>query len=321
MQQLTLSVSDAVGLTSRHNISDAHGRKIVAKGRVLTQADITLLASHGIDRVTVVRLAADDIDEHVAASRVAHRVTGDYTQAKPPHHGRADVEATVDGVLLVEIAALARWHQIDGVTIATRRTYDVVRPGQRVATIKILPFAIRAQLLAIESIPPVLSIKPFVRTRIGVVLIGAPATYERLMRSHVQSLVTRLTVIKSQVVAVQQALSEVDAVRHAFDALLPMVDLIITLGETSIMDRDDVMPQALVATGGCITCYGAPVEPGNLLLLGMIGTTPVMGAPGCIRGSATNVVDLVLPRLVAGIDVDAHDVYALAHGGLLEEDA
>jgi molybdenum cofactor cytidylyltransferase len=81
------------------------------------------------------------------------------------------------------------------------------------------------------------------------------------------------------------------------------------------------MPQALVATGGRITCYGAPVEPGNLLLLGMIGTTPVMGAPGCIRGSATNVVDLVLPRLVAGIDVDAHDVYALAHGGLLEEDA
>jgi molybdenum cofactor cytidylyltransferase len=321
MQQLTLSVSDAVGLTSRHNISDAHGRKIVAKGRVLTQADITLLASHGIDRVTVVRLAADDIDEHVAASRVAHRVTGDHTQAKPPHHGRADVEATVDGVLLVEIAALARWHQIDGVTIATRRTYDVVRPGQRVATIKILPFAIRAQLLAIESIPPVLSIKPFVRTRIGVVLIGAPATYERLTRSHVQSLVTRLTVVKAQVVAVQQALSEVDAVRHAFDVLLPMVDLIITLGETSIMDRDDVMPQALVATGGRITCYGAPVEPGNLLLLGMIGTTPVMGAPGCIRGSATNVVDLVLPRLVAGIDVDAHDVYALAHGGLLEEDA
>lgn len=320
MQQLTLSVSDAVGLISRHNISDAHGRKIVAKGRVLTQADITLLASHGIDRVTVVRLAADDIDEHVAASRVAHRVTGDHTQAKPPHHGRADVEATVDGVLLVEIAALARWHQIDGVTIATRRTYDVVRPGQRVATIKILPFAIRAQLLAIESISPVLSIKPFVRTRIGVVLIGAPATYDRLRRSHVQSLVTRLTVVNAQVVAVQQALSEVDAVRHAFDALLPMVDLIITLGETSIMDRDDVMPQALLATGGRITCYGAPVEPGNLLLLGMIGTTPVMGAPGCIRGSATNVVDLVLPRLVAGMDVDAHDVYALAHGGLLEED-
>jgi molybdopterin biosynthesis enzyme len=320
MQQVTLNVAAAVGLISRHNISDANGRKIIAKGRVLTPADIALLVQNDIHHITVVRLAPDDIDEHTAASLVAQRCVGIHTSAKPPHHGRADIVATIDGIVIVDVDALMRWHQIDGVTIATRRTYDVVHPSQRIATIKILPFAVPASQLAIVSIPPVLSVRPFVRTRIGVVLIGAPATYERLMRSHVASLEARLAIVHAQVVAIQRVVAEIDSVRHAFAELLPLVDMIITLGETSIMDRDDVMPQALLAAGGRITCYGAPVEPGNLLLLGMIDTLPVMGAPGCIRGSAMNVVDLVLPRLVSGIDVNAHDVYVLAHGGLLEED-
>ena len=320
MHQVTLNVSAAVGLISRHNISNAHGHKIIAKGRVLTQPDIALLEQHGIQYITVVRLAPDDVDEHTAAALVAQQCVGAHTLAKPPHHGRADIVATINGIVEVDVDALTRWHQIDGVTIATRRTFTIVHAGQRIATIKILPFAVPASQLTIASIPPVLLVRPFVRTRIGVVLIGAPATYERLMRSHVASLETRLAIVHAQVVAIQQVIAETDFVRQAFAELLPIVDMIVTLGETSIMDRNDVMPQALLAAGGRITCYGAPVEPGNLLLLGMIGTLPVMGAPGCIRGSATNVVDLVLPRLVAGIDVNAHDVYALAHGGLLEED-
>lgn len=320
MQQVTLPVSAAVGLISRHNISDMHGHKLIAKGRVLTHADSELLAAHGIKQITVVQLSVDDIDEHTAAALVAQRCLGAHTTAKPPHHGRADVVSQIDGVVCVDSVRLAQWHRIEGVTIATRRTYTVVHSGQRIATIKILPFAIRASLLSNDAIAPVLSVYPFVRTRVGVVLIGAPATYHRLRRLHLTSLEHRLVMVQSRVVAIEQAVSEVNVVRQAFDALRPHVDLIITLGETSIMDRDDVMPQALVAAGGHVTCYGAPVEPGNLLLLGMLGMTPVMGAPGCIRGAAMNVVDLILPRLVAGIEVNADDVYALAHGGLLEED-
>lgn len=320
MQQVTLDVAVAVGLISRHNISDANGHKIIAKGRVITPSDVALLASHHIQHITVVRLAPDDIDEHTAAALVAQRCSGRYTTTKAPHHGRADIVSTMDGVVIVDTDALMQWHQIDGVTIATRRTYTIVRPGQRIATIKILPFAVPAHALAHALQPPVLSVQPFVRTRIGVVLIGAPATYERLMRSHVAALETRLATVHARVVAIQHVIAQIEAVQQAFAMLLPVVDMIVTLGETSIMDREDVMPQALLATGGHITCYGAPVEPGNLLLLGVIDAIPIMGAPGCIRGAATNVVDLVLPRLVAGIDVAARDVYALAHGGLLEED-
>jgi molybdenum cofactor cytidylyltransferase len=77
------------------------------------------------------------------------------------------------------------------------------------------------------------------------------------------------------------------------------------------------MPQGLLHAGGAITCYGAPVEPGNLLLLGQLAGIPVIGAPGCIRGHSRNVVDELLPRIVADFLPTASDVYALANGGLL----
>jgi len=91
----------------------------------------------------------------------------------------------------------------------------------------------------------------------------------------------------------------------------------IIAGETSIMDRDDVTPQALRLAGGRVEHYGAPVEPGNLLLLGYLDELPVLGAPGCVRSRDVNIVDLLLPRLLAGERVTRRDIVELGHGGLL----
>ena len=97
--------------------------------------------------------------------------------------------------------------------------------------------------------------------------------------------------------------------------------MLIIAGETSIMDRDDVTPQGIRLAGGRIEHYGAPVEPGNLLLLGYLGppggAVPVLGAPGCVRSRDTNIVDLLLPRLLAGESITRQDIVALGHGGLL----
>ena len=71
--------------------------------------------------------------------------------------------------------------------------------------------------------------------------------------------------------------------------------------------------------GGEVECYGAPVDPGNLLLVAYRGAVPILGAPGCARSPKTNIVDLVLPRLLVGDRVTAADVAALGHGGLLED--
>ncbi len=85
----------------------------------------------------------------------------------------------------------------------------------------------------------------------------------------------------------------------------------------SIMATDDITPRGIQRAGGQIELYGAPVEPGNLLLLAYRDGKPIIGAPGCIKSRETNVVDLILPPLLAGDRVTRGDVIAFAEGGLL----
>jgi molybdenum cofactor cytidylyltransferase len=85
------------------------------------------------------------------------------------------------------------------------------------------------------------------------------------------------------------------------------------------MDRHDIAPRAIERAGGEVTCFGAPVDPGNLLMVGYLGQVPVLGAPGCARSRKVNVVDWVLPRLLVGDRLMRGDVMALGHGGLLED--
>ena len=79
------------------------------------------------------------------------------------------------------------------------------------------------------------------------------------------------------------------------------------------------LARALERAGGDVVSFGAPVDPGNLLLVGRLGTVSVLGAPGCARSPRENVIDAVLPRLLAGDSLTREDVVALGHGGLLED--
>jgi molybdenum cofactor cytidylyltransferase len=85
------------------------------------------------------------------------------------------------------------------------------------------------------------------------------------------------------------------------------------------MDRYDIAPRAVERAGGGITCFGAPVDPGNLLMLAYLGDIPILGAPGCVRSPKRNIVDEVLPCLLVGDRLTQADIIELGHGGLLED--
>jgi molybdenum cofactor cytidylyltransferase len=46
---------------------------------------------------------------------------------------------------------------------------------------------------------------------------------------------------------------------------------------------------------------------------------PVVGAPGCARSKKVNIVDWILPRLLAGDRLTRKDIVQLGHGGLLQD--
>jgi molybdenum cofactor cytidylyltransferase len=96
-------------------------------------------------------------------------------------------------------------------------------------------------------------------------------------------------------------------------------DPIIIFAASAIVDRGDVIPAALVEAGGEVIRLGMPVDPGNLMLLGRLGPTDVIGAPSCAASPKLNGFDWVLARRLAGVEVRTEDVAAMGLGGLLKE--
>ncbi len=327
MYQTILPPEQALGHILRHNLADERGRKAFSKGHRLTPADLPRLRMLGVESLRVAVLEPGDVHEDEAARRLADAVCGPGVTAQAPVASRVNLLAEADGVVRVDAGRLLQINQIDGLTVATLPSHVLVRARKRVATIKIIPFAVpEAALRQAEEISStgavVISLSPLRHHNIGVILVGSTAARERIEHGVAPAIESRIIELGSNILATRYVPSDEPAVAAAIDSLHAAgASMLIIAGETSIMDRDDVTPQGIRLAGGRIEHYGAPVEPGNLLLLGYLdrpdGTIAVLGAPGCVRSRDTNIVDLLLPRLLAGEAITRQDIIALGHGGLL----
>jgi molybdopterin biosynthesis enzyme len=327
MYQTTLPLEQAVGHILRHNLADVNGRKALSKGHRIAAADLPRIHALGLSHLRVAVLEPGDVHEDEAARRLAEAVCGPGVVARPPAASRVNLLARADGVVRVNVVALLRINDVDGLTVATLPNHTLVRARKRVATIKIIPFAVpevdlaRAEAIgraALSGPGSVVALTPLRRLDVGVILVGGAAARERIERGVYPAIEARITELGSTVLASRYVESEEAAIATVITELRRAgARMLIIAGETSIMDRDDVTPQALRLAGGRVEHYGAPVEPGNLLLLGYLDELPVLGAPGCVRSRDVNIVDLLLPRLLAGERVTRRDIVELGHGGLL----
>ncbi|KKK53162.1 hypothetical protein LCGC14_3097540, partial [marine sediment metagenome] len=95
-------------------------------------------------------------------------------------------------------------------------------------------------------------------------------------------------------------------------------DMLITTGGMSV-DPDDVTRFAIRSLGAEDLLYGAAVLPGAMFLLGFIGEVPVLGIPACGMYHSITVLDLVMPRVLAGERLTRRDIAEMGHGGLCLE--
>jgi molybdopterin biosynthesis enzyme len=326
MYQAILPPEQAIGHILRHNLPDERGRKAFSKGHRITAADIPKLRALGVEHVRVAVLEPGDLHEDAAARRLAAAVCGPGVLARAPAASRVNLLAEADGVVQLDVERLLKINQIDGLTVATLPNHALVRARKRVATIKIIPFAVPEDALSqAEAIgragDPIVSLHPLRALPVGVILVGSMAAQERIEQGVLPAITARIAELGSAVAAVRYVPPDDPAIGAAIADMRAAAELIVVAGETSIMDRDDVTPQGIRLAGGRIEHYGAPVEPGNLLLLAYLEsagrTLPILGAPGCVRSRDINIVDLLLPRLLAGEYIAKQDIVALGHGGLL----
>lgn len=322
-------VAEAAGQVLGHNVSDATGRRALRKGHSLSAADVERLRELGRDSVYVARLEPGDVAEDAAADRIAAGLAGPELHRTASRSGRVNFHAESLGVFRVDVERLRATNRATGVALATLRGGSAVRRDAIVATLKVVPFALPESVVAglvaaLEASGPVLGLDPIEPARVGIILSGAPSARERILRGYLGALEPRLLALTASIAAtdfvpLEDAQDEVRLAATLERQIEQGVELVVLAGETAIQDREDIAPRAIVRAGGEVTAYGAPVDPGNLLLLAFKGRVAILGAPGCAKSPKTNIIDLVLPRLLAGERMDAAALIELGHGGLLDD--
>ena len=125
----------------------AHSHRVnegrIAKGTRLTQAHLDQLTHAGVHRIWVARLDGQDVDEDEAADRLARAAAGPGLSLSRALTGRCNLHADVRGLVEVDPVRLQALNRSDWrLTLATVARHALVEPGDPVATVKVIPFAV-----------------------------------------------------------------------------------------------------------------------------------------------------------------------------------
>jgi molybdenum cofactor cytidylyltransferase len=317
-------VAEAEGAILAHSLR--LGPTALKKARVLSRADLDLIAAAGLSNIVVARLEAGDIGEDEAAGRVAASIAGAEIEAAAAFTGRANLFAKAKGLLVLDRERIDRLNLVDeAVTLGTLPPFAIVEPRQMVATVKIIPFAASEAAVArcadlARTGGALLRVAPFRPLAAALIQTRLPGLKESILDKTREVTEARLRALGCRLGAEERT-------AHASADLAPQIrtmidcgaDLVLIHGASAILDRRDVIPAAIVAAGGRIDHFGMPVDPGNLLLLGHVEDRPVLGLPGCARSPKVNGFDWVLERLVAGLPVGPDEIMRMGAGGLLAE--
>jgi len=315
---------EAVGAIAVHSIRT--DGLVLKKGTVIGPSEAAALARAGIAELVVAQIEPGDIAEDVAAGDIAAAVAGPGVRVNAAFTGRANLFAEQAGVLVVDREATNRLNRVDpAITFATLAAFAPVIPGQMVATVKIIPFAVSAPardaaVVIAARARPLVRIAPYRVGRIGIVSTLLPGLADKVIDKTLKVTASRIAPTGAAIISERRVAHDSQALATALETTLSSgAELLIVFGASAIADRRDVIPSAVEAVGGEIEHFGMPVDPGNLLLVGNIRGRPVLGAPGCARSPKENGFDWVLTRLLAGLDVTSDDITGMGVGGLLME--
>lgn len=315
----TISLDEAEGAVLAHTHRVEGG--VLRKGTVLRETEIDALRAAGTHQVVAASLEPGDVNEDAAAAAVAHAVAGSHVRTDTADTGRANLFADRPGLLMIDAQTVHDLNAIDpSVTLATLTPFARVSAGQMVGTVKVIPFAVagsvlRACLGAVAR--PPLWIAPWRMRRVAAISTLLPSLKPSVVDKTIDILARRLADTRAAVSTDLRVQHEVAPLTDALRSEAAHADAMVVFGASAVVDANDVIPAAIRAAGGRVEHFGMPVDPGNLLVLGEIGSVPVIGAPGCARSVKRNGFDFVLDRLLVGNRVTAEDIRAMGVGGLL----
>ncbi len=322
MRAQTIDVQECTGRILSSAIFRPGGKKLLAKGHILREEDIRILQSEGMANIWVAELEADEIPEDEAVCAIAGEMAcGSYEIQLAPG-GRANLLATENSCVLVDDDLLRQANCTSGVVIATALNFSFATAGQRIATVKSAPFAMsksdfEGSLNMLRDRGPIMQARPVKGASIAVLYTDplngdrARLLFEPVLRQKLEKFGLRSQVNMA-------VLENEEHVSRGLQQLLRSKPAAILVASTTApAGPEDAVGQAMSKIGCEIERFLAPVEPGNLLLMGYKDQVPILSAPGCFRSLRPNVIDLLLPPVMARYRISTWEVSCLGHGGLL----
>ena len=322
MRVQTIEIAASSGRILSSSIFGSSGKKLFGKGRLLSDQDVHVLRSEGMRTIPVTELEEGEIGEDDAVAAVTREMGRGSFEIRYSAGGRANLIATEDCCAIVDDDLLKQINCTASIVTATLPNFTYAPAGRRIATIKAAPFAVAGeQVDAIVGIlrerGPILQARPYRMPTVAVLFTDA--TGEDRTRGHFENNVRQvLGRAGARPNFVFSCREDENSIAASLDQLLEMEPCVILVASnTAPAGPEDEIGQAMMRVGCQIERFLAPVEPGNLFLMGYKGDVPIVSAPCCFRSAKPSVVDLLLSPMLARYHVTSWEVASLGHGGLL----
>lgn len=320
----------AVSLRALHDmteISDGQKEPALRKGEKIT--DVALCRLQRMGRLGVYatdggRPGLQWIHENDAAQAFAVGMAGEnVTFKEPAKEGKITFSAEIGGLLVVDTDRLEQFNRVPSVMCASRHSYSLVAAKQKLAGTRAIPLYLHQTDFQrgkeILDAGPLFSVVPL-RKAAAAILITGTEVFRGWIQDRFHPIVReKVEALGSQVIDVRVVPDDRSRIHEAVEAQCAAgADLIITTAGLSV-DPDDVTRLGLIDAGARDMLYGSPILPGAMTLLARIGKVQILGVPACGLHFKRTSLDLMLPRLLAGIPITREDLARLGHGGFCLE--
>ena len=324
-----IKLQEAIGSKLAHDITEIRPGEFKGpafrRGHLVCEADLCHLQKLGKNHLYVLDLAEDEIHENEAAVIMARALAGDGVNwSDGPKEGKIDLLAEREGLLAVNTAALAAFNMVEEVMCATLHNHTLVSKGDLVGGTRAIPLVMkRASIERAASIArqngSALSVHPLRKAQVGLVITGNEVYHGLIEDRFAPILTEKVTALGSEVSALDFAPDDAELINRVIRSQLKQGCNLILLSGGMSVDPDDVTRQGIRLAGASEISYGAAVLPGSMFLAAYLGDVPLLGVPACGLYHRITVLDLVLPRILAGERIGKAQLAFLGHGGLCRD--
>ena len=320
-----VKIQKAIGMVLGHDLTrivpGSFKGAAFKKGHIIQEEDIPILLDMGKETLFVLDIPPGRLHENDAAGRLAQALKGDHLLLQGPVEGKISLIAQISGLLKVRVADLTRLNLIPNIMVSTLHNNSVCTAGDTVAATRIIPLTIdEKSILKAETIcsrsKSVVSIKPFYKKRVGVVVTGSEFYTGRVQDGFEEWVGKKLEAYGCEIIRKETVPDKVSRIAETIKSLIDSeCDLIVTTGGMSV-DPDDVTRKGIRRAGARIIFFGTPVLPGAMFLYARLGEIPLLGLPACVFYHKVTLFDLLLPLILAGEEPTRKEIALMGHGGL-----